>query len=270
MIRNPGRRIARTARPNSQLRTIIAALMFGLALPQPALAADPALTALQLARLDTIAQRTAMLSWCEKLGYSVNEERIPAITSAAIAELATANVPAELTRRNLTERGENQAQLMAERRKEALENMDSGASAKKQVAALASNYERVCGEAVKDPAFQSIISASPGETSKTRIQRFSDELLTPHGQASWQTPRMFAQAEVLFAVGTCQSYLAADRIKALTTVLVASATKANPRLLNYYNYWYAEGIKGAAEIALNEAQCAKVIARRSATLRAMK
>lgn len=249
------------------MKTVWALVATAIVTPWPAMAqtARPE-SAVAYSRLDTVAQLVLSATVCTKLGYSTDESALEELQKSTISEAIRSGMTETEAEASLA-RVLNDNLRLFDSELSATAAFSDGPALVRSLNSFLDRHARRCSEGLRDPAFRTVLIApSPPEYAAAR-KAWSDELLEPAGYASWQTPALRGQAELLYAVGACKAHLSSVRSAELSKQIAIrppeSDTIATLRF-RYLSKWYLEGLQGAADLDFDAAQCAKVLAARGA------
>lgn len=217
-------------------------------------------------RIDSLAENVTSAAWCDRIGYTV-DARLPEVANqAALVEAGSRGIDQERALGWARDGFNRHIALMESEFDQAIKRMDDdddqGAEAIKQVM---NRRATKCAEAAVDPALAGMITFTNAADLAAARTVFVDGLLEPLGQASWQTPKIFAQAEVLYAVGACKGRISGARHDELFRRHL-DASSVDQRTERYLSGQYAEGLEQAAELDLDDTQCRRLLSSRESAL----
>ena len=240
-----------------------------LVLPVAAAAQGRPEVAAAYARLDTLSQYYADVAMCERLGFAIDEPAIAVAQEKIVAEATAGGMDTLEAQSALQSKAESKLRRMQEN----LETMTADAlhakSMRADIVGVFARYVRRCEDATSDPIFSAVVHGLPAADAANIRQALIDRLVEPAGEASWQTPKIVARADLLAAVGVCKSELSAAEVERETAPFIGPGrADAVPqdRLAHYYSASYLAGIDNAESAHLTPAQCATLLAARHTKL----
>lgn len=215
---------------------------------------------------------------CRLIGYQFNDEKNKPTAQAALDEAIADGMSSKAADYYLSEsldRGFKRVTLDIQAQGNVVKQaIDDPEFAKTTLRSLlvyfVDSYGRRCDEAAGDRLFSAVIVAPPPAVLAAAKADYIDERLADARVAPWQTRHVLAQAEVLFAVGACRSQLPPADFTRYTAITTGPepTDPAQARTHRYYSKQLKDGLASAEELALDKAQCGKVMAGRLAELKA--
>lgn len=236
---------------------------FALVSLLPLLASAPARAdeAQALARIDAFSEFAVTSGTCSRIGYTVDESQIDPVSEAAAAEIEALGLPEERAVPMINAAMKRNGALFKQELAKLSAGLDDGKPIKPMVLQVAAMIDQRCQRASQDPLFSRVVHPlGEAERAAGRLA-FTDSILEPAGQASWQTPRMFAKAELYFAVGACRRHLSPAEVDRYLAQF-GDGSGLPERERAYYSRQFQDGIEGAARLDLDAQQCQKVISKR--------
>lgn len=225
-----------------------------------AVAVEPSQVA-AYSRVDTVSEYVVAGAACPRLGYTVSGDFAEVLSRRVVAEAAEAGIDKPTVDRWSGEVVRRQTTLFRQGMDRDLEALEDGGEPQRILNAMFDRHEALCAKAAADPITLGIIIAGPPEARAAARQAASDELLMGYGKASWQTEKIFATGELLLAVGVCKSQIPAARHDQLLVQHMPASDAVDPAS-RWLSSQYVEGLQSAPDLALDEAQCGRLLRTR--------
>lgn len=217
------------------------------------------------ARVDQVGQYVVASAWCPRLGWHVATDLGEQIQERAAIEAASAGVDRATADTWAAEAVSRALAFMRNDLDSAVDQVGSG-NERLELTRLFDQAEQRCQSFASDPISVGLISTD-GQASREIARREQlDSMLEEMGQASWQTPAMFANAELLFALGACKPVLQATRHDEIAREFLPPAGSEG-REERYLAGQYVQGLRASAELALDGTQCDRLMRGRLAAAR---
>ncbi|MBO9543011.1 hypothetical protein [Caulobacter sp.] len=247
------------------LATTVALTALGATSVQAQVESDPVM------RLNQIGRHIGRATVCEEFGFDVHKERVEALAVDAIAVGVRGGFSENLSG-TYVQNAMNQAMQQAQQDIQAMSAVDQkdGARFAENIRTQARKIVSACRAAANDPMTRTIIEA-PSSSDETLVREFADKVLTPAGQASWQTPYINAGADVVQAVAVCANHLTRAQSDAYVAELYAPnrfPLAIEEKAMTYFDFWKQKGRESMAELDLDATQCNRLLTTRAAALKA--
>ena len=228
-------------------------------------AAGPA-NAAAFSRVDRMAEYVAVAPWCEKIGYTLAPDFADRLAEIAYREADATSVPHSTVDVWIHDALARHQRLAQSEYQRVLDAMDTPETTRVALNGLLDKVQRVCSDAGADPAFGPLLTTPSSNEMVEARREMADGLLESSGQASWQTPTMFAKAELMMALGVCKSQITAARHDALYARFITESPPSSQEQ-RYYAQQYLDGIESGPDLALDSTQCSRLLASRLAAAR---
>jgi hypothetical protein len=218
-------------------------------------------------RIERFAMWTGAGAACTRFGYSMPEEKADAAEQAMLAEAAKGGTSEADARKRYSEGMNRQMQLFASESSVLLSAIEDGNPIRPRLDALLLKWDRLCQEAAADAVFGQWLTG--GTASERAIARrdFMDTILEKGGEASWQTPKIIARGDLMYAIGACQRHLTQAQTNQLKAAILDGPDPTDTlgiRARAYYQTNLTEGIENAAEMDFDDTQCTRLITKKKA------
>lgn len=246
----------------------MAVAALAVATAAPAGAADTQARA--KARLESIAAYAPATAICKQLGWPVSEAPDD-FGDLVLAEAVKGGMKPQEATDYFLAAVKRQGELFEADLNRLGDAMMSGKPARAAVQAYADRMDRTCAAAAADPIAHLIVGQLPPAKRAELKAAFVEDLLARIKQASWQTPGVLARADLVSAVGACRRFLTQTEIDRDLAGLIVDRKPADPakaRELAFYDEWYANGLKEAAELNFDETECQRVMEKSRAAVAA--
>lgn len=213
-------------------------------------------------RIDELAQYTVESVACTDLGFSLRKDE-EALARAVEAENLAAGASAEGAKKLYEDAVARRLQtfgLDLQARKEAAFKSGNMGKALRQIFVERGEF---CMRAAQDSLFARFLSQPESFDPNKAALELSDKLLEGGGLASWQTPKIQAQGDVVLIAGACRRQIGSARSDAL----FAGYTRTeDPRERDYYSKSFQKGLTDPDYADLDAQQCERAIRRLKAAV----
>jgi hypothetical protein len=221
-----------------------------------------------VARLSMLGRYAGLSSVCEDLGFKVREEKGPYI-QLVLAEAAKAGFSEEEAYAYMTpslkeagaETSASWARLSG--------SVANGPGFVAAVTGQVREWVNSCREIASDPIGRLIVEG-PATSDDVLIRESADEILTPAGWASWQTPYTRQGGVLAYSVGKCSAHLTRAQIDAYTAQLNTPGrfpAEVASKARDYFAYRIRIGKENVRRDTTAK-QCAEILKRDAQALNA--
>jgi len=225
---------------------------------------------LTVQRIDDLAGFAIASPLCRTMGYRVSDSTESVLTDEAIYGIPGSAMRPEDRMRAFSASTRTHASVVSGMLGAAADAVNADQPARPDIDRMAAWADVHCTGAASDPVAGNLIVTPPGLDRSALRQRIADHYLEQLGEASWQTPTIFARGDLFMTIGACHAVLPEREIERHRERAMPGPDTRTSREREFYERQYQNGIEGADGFGFYAQQCERAIARMSAKVSALR
>lgn len=211
-------------------------------------------------RTDLLASFSVAAPVCRELGYDVSPSLLEIFGNGQADLTSSSTVSSAQVQQWLNASIQRHSIALNALFDAAVSDQETGRPSRASLVTALTAASATCNAASQDAVGGEAITAPPGFDRQAAVRITSDRMLEAHGEASWQTPEIYARGNLFATLGACHMILPEARLTQLRQSTMPSADRRTAREREFYDRQYAAGLGLAATMNMDRAECDRAIA----------